>query len=72
VARREQEATPLREKLERTYKAFQEQEEYLRRAKKRWHEAHAEWAITLSALQSADDRTGRAQRELHELREGGQ
>ena len=69
--RREEEATPLREKLEATYAAFQEQEDRLRRAKEERDAAHAEWTLTLSALQSADERTRRTEKDLRELREGG-
>ena len=77
--RREEEAAPLREKLEATYAAFQEQEEQLRRAKEERDAAHAEerdaahaeWTLTLYALQSADERTRRTEKELRELREGG-
>ena len=69
--RREEEATPLREKVEATYAAFQEQEEQLRRAKEERDAAHAEWTLTLYALQSADERTRRTEKELRELREGG-
>ena len=69
--RREEEAAPLREKLEATYAAFQEQEDQLRKAKEKRDAAHAEWSLTLSALQSADERTRRTEKELSELREGG-
>jgi hypothetical protein len=69
--RREQEAAPLREKLEATYAAFQEQEDQLRRAKEKRDAAHAEWTLTLSALHSSEERTRRTEKELRELREGG-
>jgi hypothetical protein len=69
--RREEEAGPLREKLEATYQAFQEQEDELRRAKEKRDAAHAEWTLTLSALQSAEERTRRTEKELGELRKGG-
>jgi hypothetical protein len=69
--RREEEAAPLREKLEATYAAFQEQEDRLRRAKEERDAAHREWTLTLYALQSADERTRRTEKELRELREGG-
>jgi hypothetical protein len=69
--RREEEAAPLREKLEATYAALQEQENELRRAKEKRDAAHAEWSLTLSALQSAEERTRRTEKELDELREGG-
>jgi chromosome segregation ATPase len=69
--RREEEAAPLREKLEATYAAFQEQEDQLRQAKEERDAAHSEWTLTLSALQSADERTRRTEKELRELREGG-
>lgn len=67
---REEEAAPLREKLEATYRAFQQKEDELRQAKGKRDAAHAEWALTLSALQSADERTRRAEKELRKLREG--
>jgi len=67
--RREQEAAPLRVKVGATYQAFQEQEEELRKAKEKRDAAHAEWALTLSALQSAEERTRRTEKELGELRE---
>jgi hypothetical protein len=66
---REKEAAPLREELEATYQAFQEQEDELRKAKEKRDAAHAEWSLTLSALQSAEERTRRTERELQELRE---
>jgi chromosome segregation ATPase len=69
--RRQEEAAPLREKLEATYQAFQEQEDELRKAKEKRDAAHAEWTLTLSALQSAEERTQRTEKELDELREGG-
>jgi chromosome segregation ATPase len=69
--RREEEAAPLREKLEATYAAFQEQEDQLRQAKEERDAAHSEWTLTLSALQSADERTRRTEKELRELRECG-
>jgi chromosome segregation ATPase len=65
----EEEAAPLREKVEATYQAFQEQEDELRRAKEKRDAAHAEWTSTLSALQSAEGRIQRTERELQELRE---
>jgi hypothetical protein len=40
--RREEEAAPLREKLEATYAAFQEQEDQLRKAQEKRDAAHAE------------------------------
>jgi hypothetical protein len=67
----EEEAASLRQKVEATYQAFQEQEDQLRQAKEKRDAAHAEWALTLSALQSADERTKRTDRELRELKEGG-
>ena len=39
-------------------------------AKERRDEAQGRWAIRLSAVQSADGRTDRARRELHELQGG--
>ena len=66
--RREEEAAPLREKLESTYAAFQAQEERLRKAKERRDAAQAEWGITLSGLQSAEERIRRTEQELHELK----
>ena len=71
LLRREEEAAPLREKVQATYAAFQEQEDELRKAKEKRDAAHAEWSLTLSALQSADERTRRTKKELRELREGG-
>ncbi len=71
VLRREREAAPLREKLEASYVAFQEQEEALRQAKERRNAAHTDWVLSLTAVQSADERTKRAERELDELQEGG-
>jgi hypothetical protein len=68
--RRDEEAAPLREKLEAAYQAFQQKEDELRKAKEKRDAAHAEWALTLSALQSADERTRRAEKELRKLREG--
>jgi hypothetical protein len=70
--RREQEAAPLREKLEATYAAFLEQEDELRKAKEKRDAAHAQWTLTFSALQSADERTRRVEKALCELREGRQ
>jgi hypothetical protein len=69
--RREEEAASLQEKVETTYAAFQEQEDELRKAKEKRDAAHAEWAITLSASQNANERTRRTERELRELQEDG-
>jgi hypothetical protein len=68
---REKEAAPLRKKVEATYAAFQEQEDQLRKAQEKRDAAHAQWTLTLSALQSADERTRRTEKELDELTEGG-
>jgi hypothetical protein len=65
---RRAEADAIREKLKPAYEAFPEQEAELLRAKERRDKAHGEWAVTLSALQSADNRTERTARELAELR----
>jgi hypothetical protein len=69
--RREDEAASLRAKVETTYAALQEQEERLRAVEEDRDAAHAEWALTLSAKQNADERTRRADKELRELLEGG-
>ena len=68
---REEEAAKLRGKLEPTYAAFQEEEERLRKAKEARDAARGEWAMTLSAVGSADDRTRRTEQELQELQEAG-
>ena len=68
---REEEAAELRVRLEPTYAAFQEKEDELRRAKEARDAARGEWAMTLSAVGSADDRTRRTEQELQELQEVG-
>jgi hypothetical protein len=71
TALREEEASALQEKVETTHAAFLEREEDLRGAKERCDAAQAEWALALSAWQSANERARQAARELRELREGG-
>jgi hypothetical protein len=69
--RRDKDAAVLQEKVETAYAALQEQEERLRTAQEDRDAAHAEWALTLSAKQNADERTRRADKELRELKEEG-
>jgi hypothetical protein len=71
VSRREEEAASLQGKVATTHAAFLEREEEMRGAKERRDAAQGEWALALSAWQSANDRARRAARELRELREGG-
>jgi chromosome segregation ATPase len=71
IRRREREADELREGLEPLYEAFQEKEDELRRAKEMRDKAHGEWAIRLSAVNSAADRMKRAEDELREMQEPG-
>ncbi len=69
--RREREANAFREKLEPLYGVFQEKEAELLEAKEARDAAHGEWAVNLSAVDSADGRTQRTERELNELRAEG-
>jgi hypothetical protein len=71
AGRREEEALELQEKVETTHAAFREREEEMRGVKERCDAAQAEWALALSASQSANDRARRAARELRKLRESG-
>ena len=71
AARREEEASALQEKVETAHAAFLEREGEMRGAKERRDAAQAEWALALSASQSADDRARQAARELRELQECG-
>lgn len=68
VRAREAEAEAIRAKLSPAYEAFQEKEAELSAAKERRDKAHGEWAVTLSALHSAEGRTERAARELAALK----
>ncbi len=61
-------AESMQQTLEAKYEIFQEHEEKLRRAKEERDTAHAEWTLTLSALQSARDRARRTEREIAELK----
>jgi len=65
---REREAEEVRAKLQPAYDAFQEKEAELRAAKEARDEAHGEWTLALSAVQSADERAKRVRRELREIR----
>lgn len=67
--RHEEHAASLRAELEAKYEAFQVHEAKLRQAKEERDSAHGQWTLTLSAVQSAEERARRTQRELRELRE---
>ena len=66
--RHEEHAASLREELEASYAAFQEHEERLRQAKKKRDASHGKWMLAMSAVQSAEDRAKRTERELRQLR----
>ncbi len=58
----------VQQTLEANYEIFQEHEEKLRLAKEERDAAHAEWTLTLSALQSARDRVRRTEKEIAQLK----
>jgi MoaA/NifB/PqqE/SkfB family radical SAM enzyme len=71
IARKEQRRGVLPRLIHAAKVRRLELEDRLRRVQEERDAAHREWTLTLYALQSADERTRRTEKELRELREGG-